>query len=441
MEHFLPGTVKVLKLQPMLERDAIHLIRGLRDDTNFLETSTSFSIPLCPRSPSCALQHLTLALDVISDELIILIVNSLPLLVELDIEDRPSKEPSAPRDLTNRGLQSLCFCQHLTDLSVVRSRQNSPVSFKRINDMGMFLLSENCRGLQSVTLGGFSTVSDAGFSAILHSCQNLKKFEVRNASLLSDLAFHDISRAVCSLLEFRLLACNLITSEAVEKLASSKILEVLDLCGCRSVADGCLSYISCLNTLSTLNLKGADITDSGLAIIGRGNSPIACLCLSGCKRVTDKGIALLLDGGGMVSKTLSYLDLGYMPGISDRAILTISAEAQAVTELCIRYCFSVTDVSLKTLALEERYKGGSKLLRKLDLCNCLGLSAEAVGLLKKPSFRGLRWLGVGLTRLASKRDAFAEISRERRWLTVCFDGCEVGCHDGWQYHESDYSQS
>ncbi|GMP64834.1 hypothetical protein CsSME_00025916 [Camellia sinensis var. sinensis] len=438
MKLSLPKTVKVLKLQPLLIQDAIHFIRELRDDNIFLQNSTRLSIPVCPVSPGFALQSLSLVLDIISDELVISITKSLPFLVELDLEDRPIEQPQLPYDLTNSGLQTLGTCQHLTGLSLVRNRQNHPVSFKAVNDMGMFLLSVCCRGLQSVTFGGFSKISDAGFAAILQSCNDLKKFEVRNGSLLSDLAIHDIKEAPCSLVDVKLWSCSLITSESIDELASSNDLEVLDLSGCRSIGDSCFGSISSLHTLTTLNLGGADVTDVGLANIGRGNSPITRLCLRSCKRITDRGIYLLLNGGGTISKTLSALDVGYLPGISDEAIFTIAMVARSVTELCIRYCFFVTDASLKALASGRRLEDGEKLIRRLDLFRCHGLSVKALGLLKKPLFRGLQWLGVGDTHLTSKgENLLTQICKERPWLTVCRDGCEMGCHDGWQFHKFD----
>ncbi|KAM7499077.1 hypothetical protein LguiA_023491 [Lonicera macranthoides] len=439
IELFLPKTLKILKLKPMLESNAVHFIHEARHGRNFTKTSSNLDIPLSLDSHFSALQCLSLVLDTISDQIIFSIVNSLPLLLELDLEDRPTIEPSLPRDLTNGGLQSLGSCHRLTNLSLARGRQNRPMSFKRTNDMGMFILSEGCKALESVRLGGFSRVSDAGYAAILHSCHNLKKFEVRNVTMLSDLTFHDIAGAPCSLVEVRLLSCSFITCDSVEKLASSKtgILEILDLCGCRSIADACVTSVSFLSALTTLNLGGADVTDSGMAVLGKGNSPIACLSLRGCKRVTDKGIALLLCDEGAISKTLLSLDVGYMPGISDRAIDTIARFAQALTELCLRYCFFVTDASVKALGSKTMMQDGGKvLLRRLDLFKCSGLSVSSLGWLKKPSFRGLRWVGVGLTRLTCEGDfVLNEICVERPWMTICFDGCEMGCHDGWQFHK------
>ncbi|XAR67298.1 hypothetical protein NMG60_11002002 [Bertholletia excelsa] len=424
---FLPKTLKVLKLQPMHTCDAINFICDLRDGRNLLGNSTVVSMPFNQGLPSSTLQSLSLVLNVICDELIMFITNSLPFLVELDLEDRPTDQPVLPHDLTNSGLQSLGLCQHLTSLSLIRGRQNHPHSFKTINDMGLFLLSECCKGLESVRLGGFSKVSDAGFAAVLHSCPNLKKFEVRYASLLSDLAFNDISVARCSLVDVKLRSCSLITSESVNELASLSNLEVLDLSGCRSIADSCLGSVSVLHKLTTLNIGGADVTDVGLAMIGRGNSPITHFSLRGCKRVSDKGIALLLKGGGRICNTLKVLDAGYLPGISDEGIHTIVAGAPNVTELCLRYCFFLTDVSLETLA-------SKKLLRRLDLFHCIGLAGKSLGFLRKPSFCGLHWLGIGQTPLSTKGE-ISQISERRPWMTVCEDGCEMGCNDGWQFHK------
>ncbi|MCE0482190.1 hypothetical protein HAX54_040691 [Datura stramonium] len=415
LELFLPKSVKKLKLQQTDALFSTLWIHKMKD------------IPLFK------LQILSLVLDVISDSLLFTVVNSLPLLVELDLEDRPFMEPSIQSDLTNNGLQYLGVCRHLITLSIVRSNIYYLTSFTRVNDMGMFLLSEGCGGLESVKLGGFTKVTEAGFSSILHSCQNLKKFEVSNSSQLSDLTFHNIRGVARSLIELRLLSCKLLTSEAMEELSSFSKLEVLDTSGCRSIADPCLIYISSLTTLTKLSLAEADITDKGLAILGRGDSPIVHLCIRGCKRVTDWGIELLFHEEGKICKTLSLLDVGHIPGISDAAVFTIASAAKALTDLCLRFCFHVTDAAVKMLVDRPNHK--SSLLQRLDLYNCRSLSDDLIMLLLyKSSFRGLRWLGVGCTLLCNKRDDFSTIRNARPWLVVCFDGCEFGCHDGWQFH-------
>ncbi|VFQ91717.1 unnamed protein product [Cuscuta campestris] len=422
---FLPKTLKSLKLQPVDQQHFIH---------SLVPTVTIFTKHLCSYSSFFNLKILSLVLDIISDELVLSIVNFLPFLVELGLEDRPHLEPPMHLDLTNAGLQSLGALEQLTVLSIIRSRINLPVYFKRVNDMGMLILFENCRGLESLKLGGFSKVTDAGFSAILHSCQKLKKLDLRYALLLSDLAFHNVKEVASSLVKLRLLSCNLLTSEALEELSSFGKLEVLDLSGCRSIANPCLSYVSSLRTLTSLSLAGSDITDEGLAILGRGSSLLTHLCVKGCKRISEKGIHKLFHGEGKIGNELLCLDISYMAGISDAAVETITSSAKALTDLCMRYCFFVTNAAVEMLASKGKLNDESTPLRKLDLCNCTGLSDDLVESFDEAFFPGLHWLGVGFTVLKSRKDHFDAIWASRPWLTVCFDGCELGCHDGWQFH-------
>ncbi|KAL0560882.1 hypothetical protein IC582_001297 [Cucumis melo] len=434
---FLPKTMKSLKLKSLLHQEGICIINKLRDSGNSLITTYTGNFGSPKLSSGLMLQCLSLALDVISNEFIITVAESLPFLVELHLEDMPNQEQLVHHDLTNRGLQSLSNCHKLISLSLIRGRHNHQVSFKKLNDMGMFLLSEGCRGLESVRFCGFSKVSDAGFASIFHSCNRLKKFEIRNSTHFSDLALEGFDATGCSITELRLLSCSLITCESVKQLAYSTSLEVLDLRGCKSISDSCIDSISTLCNLSSLNLTSTDITDDGLSVLGHGSLPIIRLSLRSCKRVTEEGIYRLFYGGGTMSKTLSALDLGHISGITDRAIQIIASAGVRITELCIRSCVHVTDSSVEALGMKKKLQGEGKLLRRLDLFNCIGLSIGACRSFREPQFGGLQWLGIGNTRLCSNGDVnLVEFCFKRPWLTLCLEGCEVGCHDGWQFHRS-----
>ncbi|KAL3718624.1 hypothetical protein ACJRO7_003705 [Eucalyptus globulus] len=194
----------------------------------------------------------------------------MPCLLELELQDSPWKDPLLHGDLTNAGIQSLGSCDQLKSLSLSRNRQHCLTSFKRVDDMGIFLLSEGCKGLESVQLFGFSKVSNASFASLLRSCKNLKKFEVRSSQSLSGLAFHDLAEGPCSLTELRILSSNLITNETIKKLAFFSNLEVLDLSSCRNIANSSFYSLSSLKTLNTLDLAGAYITNSGMSTLGKG---------------------------------------------------------------------------------------------------------------------------------------------------------------------------
>ncbi|KAG9448884.1 hypothetical protein H6P81_008849 [Aristolochia fimbriata] len=399
--HLLPETVKVLQLKTTYVKHMTHLIRN---------------------RIGSGLVLLSLAMDVITDNLIYHITHNLRLLVTLDLEDRPRSSPQLHSDFSNHGLQLLATCSRLIDLSVVRRREHVPATFRMVNDFGMFLLVEGCKNLESVKLGGFSRVTDAGFASILLSCKQLRKFEVINSFFLSDLAFHDLGNTSCSLVDVRLPSCSLLTSEAVQSIALCKNLEMLDFGGCKSVADQGLESLSSLTRLTTLYLSGIDITDSGLRALGCGNAPIGSLSLRYCKRVTDRGLTFLLQEGGIIASSLTILDLGFMPGILDKSIFTIIEACVLITDLCIRSCFYITDASIEALTSNYGAEKRKRPLRRLDLCNCSGLTPNCFKSLGRNCFTGLHWLGVGSTRL-SKRDTLVT----RTSLIICFSGCEMGC--------------
>lgn len=429
---FIPTTVKVLHLCHVTEKCAKQLAHKCSVQ-RIAETSAPSGITCSVRVSCQAIQSLSLVVDHITDELLTSITQNLSLLIKLDLRDEPLEEQLLRHDLTNRGLQSLGSCNHLSHLSLVRSRVNSTF-FRRVNDMGIFLMAEACRNMESIKLGGFIRVTDAGFSALIHTCKTLKTFELYNTFHLSDLAFLGLLDTSLSLVSVRLILCKLITSESVNHLALCENLELLDLNGCKSVADHGMRAISGLKKLNTLYLSGADITDTGLNYLGEGKLPLVSLSLRGCKRVTDKGIAFLL--GGSIKKTLKALDLGYIPGISDKAITTLTEFGLEIVDLCIRNCYSVTDISIAVLANTIHDGLDRKALKRLDLYKCIGLSAVSLHWLSKPYFPHLRWLGLGPASLfpvhGSKK--LGEITGHTN-LIICQEGCEIGCRDRWQFHD------
>nr|GFC81943.1 hypothetical protein [Tanacetum cinerariifolium] len=109
------------------------------------------------------------------------------------------------------------------------------------------------------------------------------KFDIQYGLFFTDLAFRDVSKVHRSLVEVKLVSCGSITGEGVSQLVTSSCtsLEVLDLRGCKLVADSCLRSVSCLALLSSLNLGGTNVTDAHMASLGKGSAPISyTLCWS-----------------------------------------------------------------------------------------------------------------------------------------------------------------
>ncbi|KAL6858904.1 hypothetical protein ACP4OV_017906 [Aristida adscensionis] len=419
----IPSTIKVLLLQP---------VANWRTKMLF-PIATSLEAHFTNN-----LESLSLVLQTITDELVVLITRHIPNLVELCLEDGTATvcQPHFHEDLTNIGLQALGLCHNLRHLSLTRRYYD----FRRVNDFGIMMLAEGCKQLRTIRLAGFSKVSDAGYSSLLHSCKDLNKFEVSNGSCLSDLTCLNLNEVAPKITEVRLLSCALLTSETAISLASCMKLTVLDLSGCKSIADSGLVSISQLSMLTLLDLAGSDITDVGLSALGNGTCPISNLCLRGCRRISSNGIASLLCGIGIINKTLVSLDVGYVPKISGRAVTVIAKTCEQISSLCLRNCLFITDSSLEVLGSMRRDSSKCSL-RMLDLANCSRLSRNFLRLFDPPLFRGLRWLGVGKNVVERRgcRPTIVQLLERKPGLTICGNACEMGCRN--KFHPDIRSQN
>ncbi|KAL5561263.1 hypothetical protein UlMin_031010 [Ulmus minor] len=371
-----------------------------------------------------SIQKLCLSVDYITDTMVNTISRGLVSLIYLDLRDAPLIEPSVTLDLTNAGLQQINQHGKLKHLSLIRSQEYLFTYFRRVNDLGLLLLADNCANMESICLGGFCRVTDSGFKTIFHSCSKLLKLKVSHGIQLTDLVFHDISATSLSLLHVSLRWCNLLTNQAVANLACNKDLKILDLRCCRNLGDEALRAIRNLTRLKVLLLDGSDISDMGLSFLKpRVIQSLVSLSVRGCKRLTDKCISALFDGCSVTE--LQELDLSNLPNLSDNGVLFLAKCRIPLLELRMRQCPLIGDTSIMALASmlvdEERWHGNS--LRLLDLFNCGGITQLSFRWLKKPYFPRLRWLGVtGCV----NRDMVDALARSRPFLHVACHGEELG---------------
>lgn len=414
-------TLKVLELGYILAADAKEIFNSkiLSSGGNIFGHSTlQMQEPKSTAFPN--LQKLCLVLDWISDSVVGVISKNLPFLIHLDLRDEPIEEPRAAMDLTNWGMQQISSCSKLQHLSLVRSQEDFAISFRRVNDLGILLMAENCPNLESVRLGGFCRITDAGFRAILHRCSNLQKLELLRTTQLTDLVFHDISATPLSLTDVSLISCTLITDFSIIHLAYCKDIQVLDLKGCRRVGDDGLKVVSSLGKLKTLHLNSSDISDVGLSYLGSGNAPLVSLSLRSCQRLTDKGISALVAGS--LVQTLQNLDLSNIPNLTDNAILVLVKSGMQIVELRLRECPLIGDTSVIALAsMHFQGRGYGSTLRLLDIYNSGGITKLAISWFKKPYFSRLRWLGIG-----SNVNGYMEVlGRNRPLLRILWQGNEL----------------
>ncbi|EXB93814.1 F-box/LRR-repeat protein 10 [Morus notabilis] len=387
-----------------------------------------------------SIQKLCLSVDYITDTMVTTISKGLISLTHLDLRDAPLIEPSITLDLTNNGLQQINQHGRLKHLSLIRSQEFLPTYFRRVNDLGLLFMADNCANMESICLGGFCRVTDTGFKTIFHACSKLFKLKVSHGTQLTDLVFHDVSATSLSLLHVSLRWCSLLTNQAVANLASNKDLKVLDLRCCRNLGDEALRAIRTLTRLKVLLLDGSDISDVGLSFLrSRVIQSLVTLSVRGCKKLTDKGISALFEGCSITE--LRELDLSNLPNLSDNAVLSLAKGRIPIVELRVRQCPLIGDTAVMALASmqvdEERWHGNG--LRLLDLFNCGGITQLSFRWLKKPYFPRLRWLGVTGS---VNRDMVDALARNRPFLNVACHGEELGAEqwdssDGLYMHDFD----
>ncbi|KAJ6708076.1 RNI-LIKE SUPERFAMILY PROTEIN-RELATED [Salix viminalis] len=377
-----------------------------------------FRPPILP-----GIQKLCLSVDYITDTMVGAISSVLVNLTHLDLRDAPLIEPISAYDLTNSGLQQINQHGKLKHLSLVRSQEFLFTYFRRVNDLGMLFMADNCANMESICLGGFCRVTDAGFKTILHSCSSLYKLRVSYGTHLSDLVFHEISATSLSLTHVSLRWCNLLTNHAIKNLVSNTHLKVLDLRDCKHLGDVALRSISTLPELKILLLDGSNISDYGLSYLRGVINSLVSLSVRGCKRLTDKCISALFEGSSKLE--LQHLDLSNLPNLSDNGVLTLAKCRVPISELRMRQCPLIGDTSVMALASmqvdEDRWHGCR--LRLLDLYNCGGITQLSFWWLKKPYFPRLRWLGVTGS---ISRDIVDALSRNRPFLHVACQAEELG---------------
>ncbi|XP_022762997.1 F-box/LRR-repeat protein 10-like isoform X2 [Durio zibethinus] len=370
------------------------------------------------------IHKLSLFVDYITDTMVGTISKGLVLLTHLELRDAPLIEPRVTFDLTNSGLQQINHHGRLKHLSLVRSQEFLITYFKRVNDLGVLLMADECENIESICLGGFCRVTDTGFKTILHSCSNLYKLKVSHGSQLTDLVFHDIAATSLSLTHVSLRWCNLLTNQAIRSLVCNIGLKVLDLRSCKNLGDEALPAIGSLCELKTLLLDGSDITDVGIANLRYGVfSSLVSLSVRGCKKLTDKCLSVLFNGSSKLE--LQELDLSNLPNLSDNGVLALAKSQVPISELRMRHCPLIGDTSVMALASMrvDGDRGHGSSLRLLDLYNCGGITQLSFRWLKKPYFPRLRWLGVTGS---VNRDIVDALARNRPFMHVACCGEELG---------------
>eukprot|EP01041_Mallomonas_annulata_P002654 gene2654-5210_t len=275
-----------------------------------------------------------------------------------------------------------------------------------ISDAGMWAIARHCAQIKTLILAGCSNITNIGLRSVSLRCSEIVYLDLSYCSKLDDLGLATVAGGCWKLEVLLLRKCPGITDTGIGRLARAcwrlKVLElsgcqgigeygdhalmeigafctdmrVLDMTGCRRAQDkGIRAIAAGCPHIQRLRLSGCDsVSGVGLRALAkhcRGLSDLALtdcvrLCdadleslhsdamtnsltaldLSGCQRVTDRGISSLLSGIGGKLFTLSLSD-SCATDASTKAIVKICSKLRS---LDLSHCKAITDITVSLVA-------------------------------------------------------------------------------------------
>jgi len=194
-----------------------------------------------------------------------------------------------------------------------------------------------------------SVISENDATNILRSCPSLTTLNLGMAPCLSLEVIRVLATSKCAstLTELHINNSPYISDPAVELIAANcKQLKHLFLDMCEGVTDlGILAIGESLHSLLSLGLCANQITDRSLLALSAGCIKLEKLELSFCHQLTALGIQTLAEH----CPNLTNLNACLVDQIDDDAISALALNCN-LTEINLRSCLLITDVSMKSLA-------------------------------------------------------------------------------------------
>jgi len=222
------------------------------------------------------------------------------------------------------------------------------VDIQRATDMSLKALSQ-CRSLGVLNLADCVRVSDTGVRYIV---EGLPGSKIRELNLTNCIRVSDVSLLRISQRCFSLMYAN--------------------FSYCEHVTDAGIELIAVLPSLTSLDVSGCNITDTGVVALGN-NSKIRDLMLSECCSVTDVGLQKLFPN----IKGLENLDISHLNQLSDQTLKSLAFCCRRMRCLNIAGCPQLTDQGIQYLS------GVCQFIERLDASACFRLTDRSLRFLRK----------------------------------------------------------
>ena len=187
-------------------------------------------------------------------------------------------------------LAALTTLHKLRELELVWQRKLSAEGLSHLGSLPI---------LESLTLTGTNTDAD-GVVLLVERLPNLKSLELRGQPALGDRSIPSLA-GMRWLRRLSLVGCGRISTAGLVELSGLRRLEELELAelpapdGGSAITDDVLVSIERLPKIRSLAVRGASVTDAGVATLAAGSPQLSSIDLRDCAAVTDHGVRALLE--------------------------------------------------------------------------------------------------------------------------------------------------
>ncbi|GJT60292.1 EIN3-binding F-box protein 1-like protein [Tanacetum coccineum] len=269
----------------------------------------------------------------------------------------------------------------------------------KVTDFGLKAVARCSPSLTSLTLWKLPFVGDEGVAEVANNCHLLEKLELSECSAVTDKSLIAIANNCPNLTSLALESCSNIGNKGLQAIGQRcPNLKSVSIKNCPLVGDqGIASLVSSTAcSLMKISLRGLNVTDVSLAVIGHYGMSLTDLSLSDLRNVTEKGFWVMGNGQGLqklrsfvVTACTGVTDLGLeavgkgCPNlkrfsvqktdyVSDKGVVAFAKAALSLETLMLEECHTVTQLGVFGLLVN------CGKLKALSLTKCFGIKDLAI---------------------------------------------------------------
>jgi len=258
--------------------------------------------------------------------------------------------------VTDAGLRCLAEgCVDLINLSLSGLRY--------CTDVGVRHLSQGCRKIEKLNLDGMYLLSNGmarnfgweGLQALSQECRNLKMISISNCFQISARVLNALAKGCPQLEDLRFAGCTKIDSESINKMASKlRLLKRISFPGCISLnSAGIISLAKKCPNIIFVNLSQCDtITDSAVQALSKYCKGMTSLNVSECNTISDYSLLAISEGD--LVPGLSSLNLKGT-AVTDTGVTWLAERCTSLMTLNLTKCSNVSYAGIKAIRESWRH--------------------------------------------------------------------------------------